>query len=332
MLFNLIAAFNGGLVGLVLLAQERFGPARTRLSLAGFLLVVSALLALFVLLDTGQVRYAPPLGVAMDVAALLCGAFLLDYVSTSVSQKGLGLWPYAPPLLYLIAALLNGGPLAAAADFRFIVAAQIAYSAVALWIYLRARATLPPGWSKRSEHLHLPVLLSGLGLLHVAQVLRLLAPGNAFLYDLVPLLGALGLIAFAAYAMLGSQTLRSLAAVRGPASADADFGTALDAKMAESRAFLDPDLSLPKAAALVATTTQRLSSYLNRQRGLNFRAYVNGLRIAEAKRLLRDPAEARTSIEAIAQLVGFRSRSSFYTAFQAQVGVNPQDYRNKGAA
>jgi AraC-like DNA-binding protein len=326
---NLIAAFNGALVGVVLLAQERFGPVRTRTSLAGFLLLVSALLALFVLLDTGQVRYSLAIGIAMDVAALLCGALLLDYVSTSVSQRGFGLWPYAPPLLYLIAASIKGAPLFPPADLAPIVAMQIAYSAVAIWVYLRARPTLPPDWSKRSEHLHLPVLLAGLVLLHIAQAVRLATPGNDFLYDLVPLIGALGLIAFAVYAMIGSQTLRSLAAHRVPATADDTFGAALDAKMAESRACLDPDLSLPKAAALMKTTTQRLSAYLNTQRGLNFRAYVNSLRIAEAKRLLRDPAEARTSIEAIAQLVGFRSRSSFYAAFQAQVGMSPQDYRSK---
>ena len=327
---NLIAAFNGALVGIVLLAQERFGPVRTRTSLAGFLLIVSALLALFVLLDTGQIRYVTQIGIAMDVAALLCGALLLDYVSTSVSQRGFGLWPYAPPLAYFVAALIRGAPLFPPGDFAPIVAIQIVYSAVAIWAYLRARTTLPPGWSKRSEHLHLPVLLAGLVLLHVAQVLRIAAPTANFLYDLVPLIGALGLIAFAGYAMIGSQTLRSLAAQRAAATADDTFGAALDAKMAESRAYLDPDLSLPKAAALMQTTTQRLSQYLNSQRGVNFRAYVNSLRIAEAKRLLRDPAEARTSIEAIAQLVGFRSRSSFYTAFQTQAGMSPQDYRSKG--
>jgi AraC-like DNA-binding protein len=204
---------------------------------------------------------------------------------------------------------------------------RIAYSGVAVGLYLRARASLPQGWTRRSEHLHLPVLLAGLALLHTAQVLRLAAPDNSFFYDLVPLVGALGLLAFVIYAMVGSQTLRSLAAQRNPTQADDAFGAALDAAMVQSRACLDPDLSLPKVAALVKTTPQRLSAYLNNQRRLNFRTYVNGLRIAEAKRLLRDPTEARTSIEAIAKLVGFRSRSSFYTAFQAQTGMSPQDFR-----
>ena len=48
--------------------------------------------------------------------------------------------------------------------------------------------------------------------------------------------------------------------------------------------------------------------------------------VEEAKRLLRAPSEARSSIEAIAKLSGFRSRSSFYTAFQAQVGMTPKLY------
>lgn len=326
-ILNLVAAFNGALVGVVLLAQERFGPARTRLSLAAFLLLVSGLLALFVLLDTGHVAFTPPLGVAMDVAALLCGALLLDYVATSVSPRGLNWWPYAPPLLYLLAALILGRSPAPAGDFRFVVAAQIAYSLAAFGFYLRARRSLPPGWSRRSENFHLPILLGGLALLHGAQVLRLAAPGNNLLYDLVPLIGAIGLIAFAIYAMIGSQTLRGLAAPRAFAAQEPEFGAALDAMMARERAFLDPDLSLPKAAALLQTTPHRLSAYLNMQRGLNFRAYVNALRIAEAKRLLSAPEETRTSVEAIAKLVGFRSRSSFYTAFQALENMTPQDYR-----
>ena len=72
---NLVAAFNGALVGIVLLVQERFGPVRTRLTLAGFLLTISVSLALFVLLDTGTILYSQTLGIAIDALALVSAGF-----------------------------------------------------------------------------------------------------------------------------------------------------------------------------------------------------------------------------------------------------------------
>ena len=57
----------------------------------------------------------------------------------------------------------------------------------------------------------------------------------------------------------------------------------------------------------------------------NFNQFVNRYRIEEAgERLL---SEARTPVLTIALDVGFRSISSFNTAFQAQFGVSPTQYR-----
>ena len=149
------------------------------------------------------------------------------------------------------------------------------------------------------------------------------------MFDLVPLVGALGLIAFGVYGLIGSQTLRVLATTRPASAADETLETRLDEVMAREKIFLDPDLSLQKAAALLEISPAQLSGHLNQERGVTFRSYVNTQRIDEAMRLLRLPEEARTSIEAIAMMCGFRSRSSFYTAFQSQVGQTPQEYRSR---
>ena len=330
LVLNLVATFNGALVGLVLLVQERFGPVRTRLTLAGFLLTVSASLAIFVLLDTGTVIYNQGLGIAMDTLALVSAGLFLDYVYTSVSPRGPSLWPYTVAALYLLATLVNGGRYFAADVFAPIVFASIAFSLTALVVWLRARKSLPPGWKNRPELLRLPVLLAGIGVFHVAQLLRLFSPDVPFLFDLVPLVGALGLLAFGVYGLIGSQTLRVLATTRPAAVANEDLDHRLEEMMASEKAYLDPDLSLQKAASLLGVSPTQLSAYLNHQRGLTFRSYVNTQRINEAMRILKSPEESRTSIEAIAMMCGFRSRSSFYTAFQSQVGRSPQAYR-KGA-
>lgn len=309
--------------------QERFGPVRTRLTLAGFLLTVSGLLFLFVMLDNERLYFSQRLGVVMDAAALLSAALFFDYVYTSVSPRSPSFWPYSIVAAYLIITALNGGRILAPTAFAPIVGACVLASALALAAYVRNAATLPLAWKIRPEYRRLPVLLGGIGVFHVAQVLRLVGPNEALLFDLVPFLGSLGLLAFTVYGLIGSQTLRTLATVRQPTVVTDHLGPLLDSAMASERVFLDPDLSLPKAAGLLGVSPNRLSTHLNADRGTTFRAYVNHHRIEEAKRLLSSPDETRTSIEAIALMSGFRSRSSFYTAFQSLAGVSPQDYRRK---
>lgn len=328
---NLVAAFNGVALGVILILQDLAQPTRARLSLAAFLILISSLLAWFVVLDLGLFVYSAPIGGVMDVAAILASAFFFDYVRTSVSARPAALWPFAPAALYLIGAIFSGGRIGAEEDMRLVIAVQIAFTAGAVLIYLRARSSLPPGWAKRRENRFLPLLLGGVCLLHAAQLLRLAAPQSNLTFDLVPLVGALGLLAFAAYALAGSQTLRALPAPRRAVAPDDDIGARLDAAMAEARAFLDPDLSLQKAAALIGVAPRRLSEHLNGARGQSFRAYVNALRIGEAKLLLVDPTEAQTSIEAIAMMSGFRARSSFYEAFRAHEGQSPQEFRANAA-
>ncbi|MGZ8362905.1 MAG: helix-turn-helix domain-containing protein [Caulobacteraceae bacterium] len=326
---NLTAIFNGLLIGGVLLLQERFGPARPRLTLAGFLIMTAVLLAVFVGLDGGGLRYSPRLELAMDAGALLVGGLLLDYVASTLSPRGLGLWPYAPTALYLAAAAVHGGRFGAPGNITHIVAIQIGLSAAAVIFWLRVRNNLPASWSRRAENRRLPVLLGGIGLFHAAQLLRLVEPGSSVLFNLVPLMGASGLLAFAAYAVAGSQTLHVLS--RGyPGARRQGGGENLKEALHRSGAFLDPDLSLTKAANLLGMAPHALSRALNAQ-GSSFPQTVNALRINHAKEMLHDPAEARTSIDAISGLCGFRSRSRFYVAFQEEAGVTPAAFREAGA-
>nr|HRK63217.1 helix-turn-helix domain-containing protein [Terricaulis sp.] len=60
---------------------------------------------------------------------------------------------------------------------------------------------------------------------------------------------------------------------------------------------------------------------------MTFPEYLQHARVEETKRLLRDPAETRTSVEAIGLLAGFGSRSAFYKAFGDRVGMSPAAYR-----
>ncbi|MDO1558163.1 AraC family transcriptional regulator [Brevundimonas sp. 2R-24] len=325
----LAAVMNGALVALALLFQERFGPARSRLTLAALLMLTSALLGLFVVLDTGAARYTDALGMVMDAGALLISGLLIDYVATSVGISRGRTWAYAPVTAYSAAALINGGRFGEPEEIGHIIVTQAGMTAAAIALWLLKSRAAPPALAARSENLHLPVMLAGVTSLHVAQLARLAAPESSLLYEMVPLIGAGGLLTIAGYAVCGSQTLRAMVRA-GPAAEAAPQAQEVIQRLWDSRAFLDPDLSLPKAASLLGLKAYQLSRLLNGA-GLPFRQVVNQLRVREAQRLLTSPAEARTSMDAIGGLSGFRSRSRFYAAFQQETGQSPVAWRERQA-
>lgn len=58
--------------------------------------------------------------------------------------------------------------------------------------------------------------------------------------------------------------------------------------------------------------------------GVTFHHYLEGLRLARAKELLRDPLRR---ISEIAQAVGYANPNHFRSVFRARVGVSPSSWR-----
>jgi transcriptional regulator GlxA family with amidase domain len=108
------------------------------------------------------------------------------------------------------------------------------------------------------------------------------------------------------------------------------LAAAFDAQL-RSGLLRDAELSLPRAAAAVDAAPAALSRALLAVHGKSFAEHLQSLRIEEAKRLLDDPAEARTSMEAIGLLAGFGSRSGFYKAFSDHAGMSPAAWRTRKA-
>ena len=99
------------------------------------------------------------------------------------------------------------------------------------------------------------------------------------------------------------------------------------AELAIQRVFTDASLTIEKLAELVRTNRHTLSQVLNERLGKSFFDYVNGLRVAEAKRLLGDPSHQHLKISAIAYDAGFNSLSVFNDVFKKQTGQTPSDFR-----
>ncbi|UHG89181.1 helix-turn-helix domain-containing protein [Spirosoma oryzicola] len=91
--------------------------------------------------------------------------------------------------------------------------------------------------------------------------------------------------------------------------------------------YLESDLSLPKLADRLNTSPHHLSQLLNDRLGQTFFDWLATHRIAEAQRLLNDPATANLKIDEIAERVGYNSPSAFHTAFKRLTNQTPAQYR-----
>ena len=125
-------------------------------------------------------------------------------------------------------------------------------------------------------------------------------------------------------------------AVPAPPAADAQdlaVATALARLMGEGRGYAQEGLSLAGLAEQLGTPEYRLRRVINQGLGhRNFNAYVNGLRLAEAKRRLADPAQRPLPVLSIALDVGFGSIGPFNRAFKADTGLTPTEFRQQALA
>ncbi|WP_052107946.1 helix-turn-helix domain-containing protein [Aerolutibacter daejeonensis] len=99
--------------------------------------------------------------------------------------------------------------------------------------------------------------------------------------------------------------------------------------MARERLHLDPGLTLPRVARRLGLPQTRLSQLLNDNNQTSFKQYLTQLRVVEAKDLLRQlPPKP---LELVAEEAGFRSMSTFFSAFKKLEGVTPTAFRATGA-
>lgn len=96
--------------------------------------------------------------------------------------------------------------------------------------------------------------------------------------------------------------------------------------MQQERLYLQDDLSLYRLADVVGVSENHLSETFSQHLNTNFFQYINGFRIAAAQQQLRDKNKL---ISTIAYDVGFKSKSTFNTAFKKRLGTTPSDYRQE---
>lgn len=88
------------------------------------------------------------------------------------------------------------------------------------------------------------------------------------------------------------------------------------------------DFSIDRLAVLTGSKPKYVSQVINECFDCNFNIFLNRYRIREACRRFADvPRYADLTIEAMANDVGFKSRSTFITFFKRITGLTPSEYR-----
>lgn len=91
--------------------------------------------------------------------------------------------------------------------------------------------------------------------------------------------------------------------------------------------FLSKNMSISILSAQTEVNTKYLSEVINSQKGKNFNAYINELRINHIASLLKnDPAFLNYKVSYLAEYSGFSSHGAFTNVFKSITGMSPNYY------
>ena len=106
---------------------------------------------------------------------------------------------------------------------------------------------------------------------------------------------------------------------------DPNFNKLL-AFMAESRPFLNSDLTLQQLAIEMELPSHQLSQLINRFTGTNFFNFVNQYRVEAFKQKIREKAHLKMTLLAVSEECGFNSKASFNRVFKKMTGQTPRQF------
>jgi AraC-like DNA-binding protein len=291
-----------------------------------FSVVCTAILAAHRMEGTGE-RFA----VAIEhTAAIAIGPTVYHYIAVAIGApialRRL-LLHYVPCMLYLlIGAPLNIAGAAEPPPPAVVVAYVALYTAASGVLFARY-------WSRFgfSERLTWPAaVLASMLVIHLGQVARF-ASANQILQNIVPVSGAIAVFALMVLALHGSRPWM-LAAVRyARSSVDkeqlrSNFDL-LREILQKQQLFRRADLKLADLANAAGISSHLASQTFSQAGGITFHQILSECRVTEAKKLLAQPENAEVAVEPLGMEAGFRSRSSFYSAFQKATGQTPAEYR-----
>jgi transcriptional regulator GlxA family with amidase domain len=112
---------------------------------------------------------------------------------------------------------------------------------------------------------------------------------------------------------------------QGDDAAERELMGRIDSLVQRSPVHLDPDLNLNRMARKLGVPARQISVAINRQREVSVSQFINGLRIDEACRLLK---ETELPVTQVMLQSGFVTKSNFNREFSRQMGQSPSVWRS----
>lgn len=176
------------------------------------------------------------------------------------------------------------------------------------------------------------VLLLLLMVLPIAAWMLRISGSDLFPSDLPAVLPAPLQVPLQAHAPAAAEPAGPPAPPPPPDPAEERLAAALQRLMTDQHAYRTEDLTVASLAARLSVPEYRLRRLINQRLGhRNFNAYVNGLRLDEARAALADPQQRESPVLTIALDAGFQSIGPFNRAFKAATGVTPTEFRREMA-
>jgi AraC-like DNA-binding protein len=94
----------------------------------------------------------------------------------------------------------------------------------------------------------------------------------------------------------------------------------------EKKLYKQFDINLQLLSAELNSNSSYISQAINHGLGMRFNDYINQFRVEEAKRQLQSSENKHLTIEAISELCGFKSKSTFFRAFKKETGLTPKKF------
>lgn len=103
----------------------------------------------------------------------------------------------------------------------------------------------------------------------------------------------------------------------------------LEKHLIETKAYTNPNLSLPFLANQLNIKSYLLSQSIKQRNGLSFRSYVNNFRVDDVMKKLQNPNFDHLTLLGVAYEAGFNSEASFYRIFKKTTGQSPNSYKSR---
>lgn len=98
-------------------------------------------------------------------------------------------------------------------------------------------------------------------------------------------------------------------------------------EMESNMYFVNNMASLSDLAKKIHQSSHHVSQVINEKLDKNFFELLAGYRVDHAKKIIAEDKESKLTVEELAELVGYNSKSSFNNAFKAHTSKTPSEFR-----